>query len=262
MYQSVRDSWHAYSTPLEGRVLHMYLDILGLVTCGVGNLIDPVSEALKLPWKKLIGGEFASPDEIRSAWQALKSRQDLAHRSAGNALAVTGLVLTDADVDALVASRLASNEAFLTKELPAFESFPADAQLGILSMAWAVGAGFTAKFPTFTRAVLAQDWFAAQASCKIREEGNPGVVPRNAANRVCFGNAAIVAGAGMDRSRLWWPAPARPESSAEPKLGVGSPDAAFAAREQQAVMESFDAKSNFRDDGTEPFPLPDAEPKA
>jgi GH24 family phage-related lysozyme (muramidase) len=206
MYDSVRESWHAFSEPFEGRVPSMYLDILGLVTCGVGNLIDPVSEAVKVPFYRDSDGQRATEAEVRAAWHALKERQDLKRRGVSYARALTKLHMRDEDIGALVASRLASNEAFICKWLPAFPTIPADAQLGILSMAWAVGAGFNRKFPTFTKAALAGDWFAASAACTIREAGNPGVVPRNKANRCCFMNAHLVATHGLDRSALHWPA--------------------------------------------------------
>ena len=46
MHQSVIDAWFHHSAAYEGRVATMYLDILGLVTTGQGNLIDTVAEAL------------------------------------------------------------------------------------------------------------------------------------------------------------------------------------------------------------------------
>jgi len=90
----------------------MYLDIKGLITCGVGNLIDPVSEALKLPWKKQTTGGLATEAEVRAAWTALKHRPDLAKRNVTHALVLTGLVLADADVDALVRGVNAVREVF------------------------------------------------------------------------------------------------------------------------------------------------------
>ena len=237
MHQSVRDKWHEFSEPFEGRVLSMYLDIKGLVTCGVGNLIDPVSEAIKLPWKHR-DGRPATSTEISAAWHALKARPDLARRSTRYAAELTGLVLSDADVDALVARRLADNEAYLTAHhFPYFPDFPADAQLGILSMAWAVGSNFPAKFPTFRAAVLSGDWLAARDNCTIREEGNPGVVPRNKANRVCFANAEIVTRCGLQREILRWPDPREPVTPREEDAAaladvhaaaVGDADAYFA----------------------------------
>jgi GH24 family phage-related lysozyme (muramidase) len=235
MHQSVADAFHAFSQPLEGRVPSMYLDILGLITCGVGNLIDPISAALPLPWKRDSDGALASQQEIRDAWTRLKNRPDLAKKNVSHARALTGLHLDDSDIDALVDRKLSENERFITGWLPSFPEVPADAQLGILSMAWAVGPGFNRKFPTFTRAATAGDWFGAQASCKIREAGNPGVVPRNARNRVCFGNAHTVATLDLDRSILHWPSVA---TDARPPAET-VPDAA-----------------------PEPFPLPPADPVA
>lgn len=206
LHQSVINAWHRYSEPLEGRVPHMYLDILGLVTCGVGNLIDPVAAALELPWKRDSDNERATKDEVRAAWQRLKARQDLAKRNVSHACALTGLHLDDPDIDDLVARKLSDNQAYVTRHFfPMFPDFPADAQLAIMSMAWAVGPAFPQKFPSFTRCVLAGDWAGARAHCTIREEGNAGVVPRNSANKICFANAELMSRTGVQRSILKWP---------------------------------------------------------
>lgn len=268
MHPSVREAWHRYSEPFEGRVLSMYLDMHEpdrLVTCGVGNLIDPVSEALKVPWYRDSDNERASEAEVRAAWAALKSRPDLARRHVRHARALTGLHLLDADVDALVARRLAENEAYIAGLYPEFPSIPADAQLGILSMAWAAGAGFFAKFPNFTRAVRAHDWLGAQVECTLRESNNPGVVPRNKANRVCFGNAALVDQYGLDVSVLHWPkqlTTGEAERLALPPTnptnpGITASDRALA--DARLVEHGRDlADSNFRDhdDGESEPPPP------
>jgi hypothetical protein len=212
MHQSVIDAWHRFSEPLEGRVPHMYLDVKKLVTCGVGNLIDPISAAMPLPWKRDSDGQLATPDQIRAAWVALKNRPDLAERHVSHARALTGLHLDDADIDALVARKLSDNQAHITKHhFPFFPDFPADAQLGIMSMAWAVGADFPKKFPKFSRSVLAGDWAGARLECDIDvgtkgdPDYNPGVIPRNLANRICFANAELMSKTGVQRQILKWP---------------------------------------------------------
>lgn len=214
--QAVLDAWHTFSEPLEGRVLSMYVDILNLVTTGVGNLIDPVGAALQLPWKHP-DGRLASEAEIRAQWLVLKHHPGFAVKPGGPlvplaklhwkfAAKVTTLRLTDEDVDAIVLRKLHENAAHLErKHFPRFAEWPADAQLGVLSMAWAVGPGFPLKFTNFARAANAADWLGAQASCKIRETGNPGVVPRNQRNRQCFANAAAVVARGLPPDVLWWP---------------------------------------------------------
>ena len=94
--QSVLDAWEGFSTPLEGRAHSMYLDVKGLVTTGVGNLIDTPSEAAKLPWIHESSGAPASRDEIVAAWSALKARQDLSRLHWRYAAALNDLRLTDA----------------------------------------------------------------------------------------------------------------------------------------------------------------------
>jgi hypothetical protein len=240
----------------------MYLDILGLVTCAVGILIDPISLAMPLPWKRDSDGERATPDQVRAAWHALKDRQDLKKRHVSHARALTGLHLDDADIDAIVAKKLESNAAHLAKKhFPLFEEFPADAQLGLLSMAWAVGPDFPVKFPTFTGHAKRQQWESAIHHCTIREAGNPGVVPRNRANRVCFANAEIVNRCGLARDILRWPNVAQAETvPSERAANLGTlvvsalEDARVYADEaaQRARERMFDASEMSADPADEP----------
>jgi len=77
-------------------------------------------------------------------------------------------------------------------------------------MAWAVGPSFASKFPNFTRSANAGRWWECAESGKIRDHGldgtpNPGVIPRNKANKLCFENAAGVVANGESLSILHWP---------------------------------------------------------
>jgi hypothetical protein len=207
---AVLDAWHAFSEPLEGRVHSMYLDVLGLVTTGVGNLIDTPEQAAALPWLHERTGAPATRDEVIAAWRALKARKDLAKMHWKYAAALNDLRLSDDAIDQLVALKLRSNAVHL--QLYYFRDFaewPADAQLAALSMAWALGPGFPKTFKNFTAAVVAAGparWIDAKACCKIRTEGNPGVVPRNRANERCLDNAHTVHAHGLDPAELHWPA--------------------------------------------------------
>ena len=207
MYQSVADAFVAFSTPFEGRVNHMYLDIKGLVTTGIGNLIDPVDSALGVEFVRNDDGAAASSDEIRSEWQGLKDDKD--------ALAVAGwracrpprtqLTITDAAIDQLVSAKLFQFESTLRATTPQFaglDDWPADAQLGVLSMSWAMGPAFGQTWPNFRAAVEAGDWRGAAANCRMNEAGNPGLRPRNDANQQLFNNAADAVEQGYDYSTL------------------------------------------------------------
>ncbi len=205
IHKSVLEAFHSYSEPLEGRVHSMYCDILGLVTCGVGNLIDPIWHAEQLPWT-LEDGSPADKAQVRADWHKLKDGAVYySKRHWRFARDATKVRLTDAAIDALVEMRLQSNAKIICKRFPNFPEFPADAQLAILSIAWAVGAGFYHKFPTLARAIDIPYWLGAEASCTIREKGNPGVIPRNKANRLLFRNAEIVRNSRGDVSVLHWP---------------------------------------------------------
>lgn len=216
------DQYHAFSAPLEGRVPGMYCDILGLITCAIGDLIDtrngvyPTALVESINWT-LADGSRASVDQVRADWRLLKAD---CMRFAGlhwkYALAATKCRLTDDEIDRIVKERLAINETAMRKTFPEWDSFPADAQLAILSMCWAVGTGWPAKFGNLTRFVRDQNWeLAARLDVpadphsnwagKIREAGNPGVVPRNLKNRFCFLNAATVKASGSDVAVLHWP---------------------------------------------------------
>jgi hypothetical protein len=205
MYTSVRSAWLAFNKPFEGRLHFMYLDmhkdIRGnldpLVTTGVGNLIDPVSAALPLPWfHRGNPAARATPDEIRAEWEMIKSHTEMAPRGGGAFDAVATLELSDDAVDDLCMQKLSDNEAFLTAhvaEFAALDTWPADAQMALLSMAWAMGAGFAVgHWPNFRAACAALDFDKAADECRISEVGNAGVRPRNDANQRLFRNAAVV----------------------------------------------------------------------
>jgi len=209
MYDSVRAAFRGFNEPFEGVVYWMYLDVRGLVTIGVGNLIDPVETALALPFHPLSApGAVAAQAQISDEWHRIKGDPALATKGYKACEPITQLRLDDTAVNALIAGRLAENEALL-KKMPAFAQFdtwPADAQLGLLSMAWALGPGGPSTFPHFSAACQKPDFATAAEECTISEQGNPGVAPRNQANRILFRNAAVSgAGAGYDPSRLYYP---------------------------------------------------------
>ena len=214
MYDSVRDLFPSFSKEFEGRVPFMYLDIRGLVTVGVGNLIDPVSQALELPFVHEGKGDAASRAEIEAEWQMLKSQLQLAHQGHQACESITRLRLTEAAIDELIIARLHSNEVLLRKRFIEWDSWPADAQLGVLSMAWALGPGFPSKWPKFTAAIKTKDFDGAAAHCRMHEADNLGVKPRNDADQLLFTNAAAVERQNLDRAELHYrkPMPSNVES--------------------------------------------------
>ena len=154
----------------------MYLDIKSLVTIGVGNLIDPVSEAKVLPFQfKSDPERMATEAEIESEWKAVKTNTALAKKGYKAAAKVTDLELSDEAIGRLIQKRLLANEKLIRKQAPfaKWDAWPADAQLGLLSMAWAMGASAFAGFPKFSDSCRVMDFTAAAAQCKISDAGNP-----------------------------------------------------------------------------------------
>lgn len=199
------EQYHAFSAPLEGRVPTMYCDCLGLITTGVGNLINTLAQAEALPWL-LADGTRAPLEAVRADWHKLHDNAQYYAKRAWMVYSKTMLChLSEEAIDALVQRTLATNEGIFRKHWTAWDTFPADAQIAIMSQAWAVGPAFWGKFPNLARCIEAQDWEGCVASCKIREDGNPGVVPRNAKDRFCFHNAALVVAGNLDRDKLYWP---------------------------------------------------------
>ena len=203
-HASVRDGFISFSNPFEGRVRWMYADIKGLVTTGIGNLIEPVGEAQKLPFVHKTDGSPATQDEIAADWQAVKGDPTLAQRGFKACEAVTNLRLTDAAIDQLVLAKFDANDRTLSRFFSGWSSWPADAQLGAHSIAWA-GAGFPTKWPKFKAAAEARDWRAVAAESHLQDSDNPGVRPRNEADVKLFNNAAVVEETGRDTATLVYP---------------------------------------------------------
>lgn len=220
MRQTVSDVFPTFSTIFEGRVAWMYLDVKGLVTTGVGDLIDPMSEAQQYPWEKPDGSP-ASDAEIALEWQLVKSRTDLAPHGGGTFGSITKLRLSQATIDEMVRGKLSQMDAYFAKRLPAglWETLCADAQLGCLSMCWAMGPAF--QYPRFL-ADLAEGTFAVYTmvepldgtepvpvlsggcayECFIPDAKNPGLIPRNKVNQQLFEAAQRVSDQGLDTSAL------------------------------------------------------------
>jgi GH24 family phage-related lysozyme (muramidase) len=212
MHVAVQGVFRAFNEPFEGVVHHMYLDIKEKVTIGVGNLIDPFSEAATLPFQfKTDPERLATEAEIESEWKAVKANTPLAKKGYKAAAKVTDLELNDEAIGKLIQKRLLNNEKLIRKQVPfaKWDSWPADAQLGLLSMAWAMGPSAFIGFPKFSESCRVMDFTAAAAQCSIADADNPGVKPRNEANQLLFRNAALVLAKKLDPAVLHYPGKAR-----------------------------------------------------
>jgi len=203
MYDVVRDAFFPFNEPLEARIDFMYLDVLSLVTTGIGNLIDAddpkafgtraqlLPHAYDLGWFDKDSAVEVSRDEIDEEYRTVKFSGTAGHRI-DERRGITRLRISSETIDQLVRSQLNAFEATLKGRFPAFDDWPADAQLGLLSLAWAKGPEMQ-KFPKLSAALDSQDWLSAARESHLDETGNAGLRPRNVRNGILFTTAAWMA---------------------------------------------------------------------
>jgi GH24 family phage-related lysozyme (muramidase) len=251
MRAAVRAFFWDFNVPFEGAVNHLYVDVLGLVSIGVGHLVDPIETALHLPLKRA-DGSLATKDELRADWNAVKTGKDFARLGYRAAAKVVKLHLTEADLRALLLAKLHQNDAYLRKrfrclkhddckatpelgqecDVFGFEAWPAEAQLAIHSLAWGCGPAF--RFPRCEAFLRELDFRAASDEVRMVANGVElsGLKPRNAANRLLLRNAAIVRALDWDHDTIHWPrdleaypfaegGPDEPEPVGRPEVATG-----------------------------------------
>ncbi len=211
---SVVDSFVPWTSPLEGFVTWPYIDALGYVTTGMGNLIDPVASALSLSWQNADGSP-ASQAQIQAAWNAVDALRTAAKgqkqsgvgaQGGGKQANYTSIRLTKAGIQDLVSRQMKSNEAEMLKGLANFPQAPASAQLAGHSMSWAMGPGFAVPgsksfFASFVKAFNAGDYKTAADNSHMQ---GVGIDMRNAANKLLLQNAAQAVVAKKDPDHLYY----------------------------------------------------------
>lgn len=208
MHQSVITALPDFLRQYEGKVNFMYLDVKGLVTIGIGNLIDPVSQALKLEFGTKGGGGPVGTSEVMTEWQNVKSRTDLMNKGSAAFNAITRLQLTDRGISTMVNEAAKSIESYIKTNASAskfysnWDNWPADAQLGFLGVAWGGIPLPQFGWHKFPEACGNEDWDTASKECTITSAIAAG---RNEAHRLMFLNAAAVKSNGDPISQLCWP---------------------------------------------------------
>lgn len=230
MRQSVRDIFFDFSAQREGFTPFMYCDTLNLVTTGIGNLVDAsgrntfdisagaMAPAMNLPWKfkapgwtskNPLAADTASQADIREAWIRTKLKeQEVPEFNKGGGFKYAGLTpltLDMAGLKALFEKTLTRFDGTLAGRYRGYETYPADAQLAMLSMAWAMGPAF--NFPQFKAAMEARDFEkAAELSFFKGGGGTPEKRSgRNGENQIMLQTAAVVEKTGADPDRLTFP---------------------------------------------------------
>lgn len=196
----------------EGPTCWMYLDVLGLVTTGYGNLINTPLAATALPWHRS-DGSMATRDEIIAEWAAVRNLKDKRnHRGVlwpdlggGSFEGVTRLRLDAEGVARLVHSTIDRHETALRARYgPAWDDWPANAQMACHGLAWAVGSGY--EFPKMDACLRARDFDGASFEVEMSKASNPGnhLEGRNEAHRILMLNAGRVQAYKLDPDAIDW----------------------------------------------------------
>lgn len=202
-HPSVAASFARLQIGMEGYCNYMYCDVKGLVTTGEGNLIDDVASACALTWRHP-DGSIATSDEVTLSWHTVKVAPSSMWPGGGAAYAaLTTIRLDDACISAIINARLAIDEAVLVKRLPNYACLPADAQMGILSIAWAAGPSCAAPHLFNALDLLTPDFGVAayESSDNFRDL----TAKRKAFNKRCFTNAKSVQDKVLDPTILYYP---------------------------------------------------------
>lgn len=199
---SVAAAFTTFTGPFEGYCTWMYLDTKGLVTTGMGNLIDTIAGAQVLPWLTA-GNKPASPSQIAAEWRQIKARQSSKNLGGYAFEKWATLHIEPAAINRLVAVKMADFAATIQAAYPTFGTAPADAQLAWLDMSWNYGPAFMDKkkangsyeWPNFRAAVRVSNWVSAAAAVPQTRRGQ--------ARSHLFLNAASVVALTIDPDILW-----------------------------------------------------------
>lgn len=174
MRPEVTSNFLAVTEKFEGATTHPYLDMKRLVTVGLGNLADPFALFDEFDWTCGDGGLPAPRALIAAAYWAVKNDRSMDPTNGGAQYArLTGIRATKASIAKVCARKLSMFEGQVKPHFTDWDGLPWQAQLCVLSMAWAMGGLFMdhEKWPGFRAAVNAGNWAEAAKQCQMKEIG-------------------------------------------------------------------------------------------
>jgi GH24 family phage-related lysozyme (muramidase) len=147
----------------EGRIAWMYLDTLGNVTTGIGQMIPTVADALRYPFHKP-SGEQAKNSDIEAEYTRVKQMQRgllaRAYRTPD------ALLLSDDDINYSFKNTLINAAVELTVVFPDYPEYPDPAKVALLDMRYNLGiTKLRNEFVNFCAAVRQRRWPVAAQEC-------------------------------------------------------------------------------------------------
>ena len=188
---SYLDSYLPVCESFEGQVAHFYLDTVGRVTIGVGNMVPGVAAAQQLP---LVTGSGApaTADQIAQDFARVsalpKARMPSFYAAPGCP------ILTSDAIAALLKTRLQAFDAELRQLFPAFDAWPLPAQLAAMDMIFNLGPRkVLTGYPRLLAAGRVRDFRGMAANCS-RDASVASFAIRNAWTQRQFLAAAGILG--------------------------------------------------------------------
>lgn len=159
MKPEIPEGWTAFNKDLEGVLYQMYVDVVGVITVAMGNALFSLEDALSLEFR-LSNGMPASRQNVIAAWKTLKNDPACASKGHKYSEKLSGnqVFLTEESAQKLIAAKLAQHDKAFSKRFKNWDDVPWQAQMAVHSMGWAMGSGFPAKFPKFSKAFAAGDF--------------------------------------------------------------------------------------------------------
>jgi GH24 family phage-related lysozyme (muramidase) len=169
----------------EGVVRYMYLDVVGLVTIGVGFMLPNADAVTALNLVRRSDSAPASADEKRQDWESVHSQGKA--KPAQTYEQFTKLELPDSEIDRELTKRVNDFQRNLTSRFPSFDGFPDEAQIGLLDLIYSLGPrGLFNGYPKLCAAAELGNWKAcAEQSTRRNVSDN-----RNADLKQLFLDAA------------------------------------------------------------------------
>lgn len=153
----------------EGNVLYMYLDSVGLVTVGIGNLLRTVESAQRLPFINVSNGKPATDAEVASAFSAVSQKNAGLHWTKYK-LEPSIEISEDTSRDLALTRLRTEFLPGIRRKFPAFDDYPRSAQRFIVDMAYNGGVGYFAK-RHMVGAIERRQWL--EAVPLVPTKGNP-----------------------------------------------------------------------------------------
>ncbi len=156
----------------ESFVTHMYLDVVGQVTVGIGHGVLSAASACAIGFKKA-DGTPASAGEITAEYNklhAMTAAQREKPRTAKYFEGITALRIDESTAYNLAADDIRAKEKDIKRHFPDYDSYPLGVKEAILDMVFSMGIGkLLRSYPGFCAAVRQRDWKAAAGHSNRRQ---------------------------------------------------------------------------------------------